>query len=641
MIRANKYEFYLKQDSVLINTGSTYQVELTPKDSRYFDYLNYNYSIADESVATVDEFGTVTAVGAGETTLKISLSPGFTSKTMKIISTDIDVDNVDVMVYEGDSYKKEDKVNLNVKQSVTVKPKVNDREDINVSGKYHSSDESVAIVDSFGTVTAKAPGTTTITSEVAGVEGEITVEVKDDGSTTIDPPPTTKPTTAPTTKPTTKPTTAPTTKPTAKPTITNIYISPSSMSIKKDSTVQLAAVITPSSLSGSTLTWTSSNTKVATVDKNGSVKGISKGTATITATTSNKLTAKCQITVTTEEVKATKITLNKTSVTLKVSETFQLVATISPSNATVRKLVWSSDNEKVATVNQSGVVKGIAKGSATITVVSSDGKAIAKATVNVQTPSQPTTAPTTKPTTKPTTVPTTKPTTQPTGTISKVEFSIPDDTTKYINDTLQLLPNLKVSPSTVKNYSVTWSSSNSDAISVSSSGTVSFKKAGTATITATVKGTNTVKGQIRLIAKPKSTVTPKPTTTTKPQTAPDGKQFKTNLVQLSKLSSTISKGKTDKFTITVNKAVSIVEITSSNTSVAKVSVSGGNCNTDTNSCMLDSVYDNTSTGKATVDVTITGVGAGTATIKVTATDLIDANDKDYSGEYGNIGVLVK
>ena len=79
MLRADRYEFYLVKDEVKINSGSTYQVELTPKNVRYFDYLNYKYEVANPSIATVDEFGTLTVVGTGQTTLTISMKP-FTSK---------------------------------------------------------------------------------------------------------------------------------------------------------------------------------------------------------------------------------------------------------------------------------------------------------------------------------------------------------------------------------------------------------------------------------------------------------------------------------------------------------------------------------------------------------------------------------
>ena len=317
MIRTNKYEFYLKQDSVLIDQGSSYQVELIPKNERYFDYMNYNYSIADESVAKVDEFGTVTAVGKGETTLKISLSPGFSSKTMKIITEKIDVDNVEIGVFKGDSVEAKDTVDMNVNQSITVKPIVNSRNDLNVSGNYRSSDENVATVDEFGNITAKNPGTATIYSEVNDVEGQITIEVKDKASGTIEP--TTKPV-DPTVKPTSttevKPTATPVTKPTATPkptptptpkTITNIYISPSSVNLKKGSTAQLTVVITPSDLSSSSLTWSTSDSKVASVSKNGVVTANAVGKATITAKTNNGKTASCVINVTNDEVKATSI----------------------------------------------------------------------------------------------------------------------------------------------------------------------------------------------------------------------------------------------------------------------------------------------------------------------------------------------
>ncbi len=622
MIRTNKYEFYLKQDSVLIDQGSSYQVELIPKNERYFDYMNYNYSIADESIAKVDEFGTVTAVGKGETTLKISLSPGFSSKTMKIITEKIDVNDVEIGVYKGDNVEAKDTVDMTVNQSITVKPIVNSRNDLNVSGNYRSSDEYVATVDEFGNVTAKKPGTATIYSEVNDVEGQITVEVKDKAPipTTKPTDPTTKPTSTTETKPTNtpKPTAAPTPKTTPK-VITNIYISPSSVNLKKGSNAQLSVVITPSELSSSSLTWSTNNSKVATV-KNGVVTAVAVGKATITAKTNNGKTASCVVNVTNDEVKATSITLNKTTLSLTIGGSYQLVATLKPENTSVRKLIWTSDNEKAAVVNQSGLVTAKAEGKATIMVTSSDGKAIAKCVVTVAKAVTPkptvTAAPKSTASAKPTT---TKPT--------SVSLGIASQTTKYVGDSLQLQAEVK--PTTIKNYITKWSSSDTKIATVSSSGLVKFVSKGTVTITGEVNG---VKGTATIIVKEK--------TTTPTASAPAGTAFKADQIKLSSTTLTVDKNKTKTFDISITKAAGTVKVTSSDTKVLKVTLPKGDddmpiCNQSTNICFLDGF-----SGSDKITITVTGVGAGTAYVNVNIEDIETTAGSALSGA-GKVGVLVK
>ena len=73
-------------------------------------------------------------------------------------------------------------------------------------------------------------------------------------------------------------------------------------------------------------------------------------------------------------VEVTGIKLNKSQMSISVGESFTLKATISPSNATNKKVSWSSSNTMIVTVSSSGVVKGIKKGSATITAKTSNGK---------------------------------------------------------------------------------------------------------------------------------------------------------------------------------------------------------------------------------------------------------------------------
>jgi uncharacterized protein YjdB len=130
-------------------------------------------------------------------------------------------------------------------------------------------------------------------------------------------------------------------------------------------TQQLKATVTPSSYTGK-LTWSSSNTKVATVSSSGLVKGVGSGTATITVKTDTGNTATCKVTV--YNYPLTSISLNSTSLTFPVYDTRTLTVKYSPDNTTdVKGVTWSSSNTKVATVDSNGKITAVGAGTATIT----------------------------------------------------------------------------------------------------------------------------------------------------------------------------------------------------------------------------------------------------------------------------------
>lgn len=149
-------------------------------------------------------------------------------------------------------------------------------------------------------------------------------------------------------------------------------------------TTLLDPVFTPSDTNQTSLTWTSSNTSVATVDQNGLVTGVSAGTSTITATgedeNGNPVSGSCTVTVTT--VAVTGVSLNKTSSDLSKGSTLALVATVTPANATNKNVTWTSSNTSVATVSD-GTVTGVATGTSTITVKTVDGNKTATCVVTV------------------------------------------------------------------------------------------------------------------------------------------------------------------------------------------------------------------------------------------------------------------
>lgn len=167
---------------------------------------------------------------------------------------------------------------------------------------------------------------------------------------------------------------------------TSISLNKTSMSLNKGGSETLTVSRSPSSVSYPTITWTSSNTGVATVDGNGKVTAKGNGTATITAKTTDgtNLSKTCTVTVTTP---VTGVSVSPTTLTLNVGGTYTLSKTISPSDASNKNVTWSTSNTAVATVDSNGKVAAVGKGTCTITCTSSYSssyKATCSVTVNQQ-----------------------------------------------------------------------------------------------------------------------------------------------------------------------------------------------------------------------------------------------------------------
>ena len=129
------------------------------------------------------------------------------------------------------------------------------------------------------------------------------------------------------------------------------------------------------------VTWSSSNPNVANVT-NGLVSGLSEGTSTIKATlTHNGYEATCLVTV--SRISVTSVTISETSKTLNVNGTYQLSASVLPSNATNKNVTWSSTNQTVATVDNTGKITAKAAGSSIIKVTTQDGNYSAQCSLTV------------------------------------------------------------------------------------------------------------------------------------------------------------------------------------------------------------------------------------------------------------------
>jgi uncharacterized protein YjdB len=151
---------------------------------------------------------------------------------------------------------------------------------------------------------------------------------------------------------------------------TAIQFTPSNVSIFEAEDITLLVNILPVNATYKTLKWSSSNPSIANVSQSGEIVGLSKGTAIITASTTDGSGVTQTIAVEVKEViPVTSITISTVvNETLAIDQNLPIEVTYLPANATIQSLEWTSDDERVATVSSAGLVKAIADGRATITV---------------------------------------------------------------------------------------------------------------------------------------------------------------------------------------------------------------------------------------------------------------------------------
>lgn len=152
--------------------------------------------------------------------------------------------------------------------------------------------------------------------------------------------------------------------------VTNINLGTTSLSMHIGDVYSFSPTITNSQAS-TTLSWISSDTSVATITSSGVVKAVGIGSATITCTAHNGVSAKCVVTV--KPILVSSITLNKTEAEMVVGENLKLTANIAPNNATNKTITWSSTNEAVAVVSESGLVTAVGSGTCQIKATANDG----------------------------------------------------------------------------------------------------------------------------------------------------------------------------------------------------------------------------------------------------------------------------
>ena len=404
-------------DLTMYGAGDTEQLTVTFEPADATDQT-LSWSSSDKNVLAVDSDGFVTSVDIGTATITVSTNDGNFQDSCSVTVLDgiavngVSLDQTALTVYGLGNTEK---------LTATINPSnATDQTLI-----WSSSNNAVATVNSNGLVTSVALGSTdiTVTTTNGNYQETCTVTVVNPSSVT--------------------------------------GVSLNQIDITLDGagvTTQLTATIDPSDATVQTVTWSSSNESAATVSSTGLVTSVADGSATITVTTTDGgHTASCIVTVTNVTVPVTGVTINLSTLILDgAGDTGQLTATISPSDATTQGVVWSSNNTDVATVSSTGLVTGVANGTAVITVTSSDGGISADCEVSVTNVIVPVTG------------------------ITLAQSSL---TLNGAGDTGQLTAT--INPSDATNQGVLWGSNNTDIATVSQIGLVTAVSVGTTFVTVT------------------------------------------------------------------------------------------------------------------------------------------------------------
>ncbi|HEV8217510.1 MAG TPA: Ig-like domain-containing protein [Gemmatimonadaceae bacterium] len=373
------------------------------------------WSSSNTGVATISSSGSLTAVAAGTTTITAT-SEG-KSGTAIITVTNFAVATVNVQpqnntITQGSS--------LQLSATLTD---VNGAPATNRAVAWSSSNTGVATVTSNGLVSGIATGSVTITATSEGKTGSASVTVQ------------------------------------PKP-VATVTVTPGTASLTVGQTTNLTVVLKDQNggvLTGRTVVWTTSSSAVATVSSSGTVTAVGAGNATITATSEGK-SGTASITVTAIPVGS--VTVSPPSTTVPATTTVGLNVVVKDVNGTVvtdRVVTWTTSNAAAATVSSSGVVTGVAIGTATITATSETKSG--SATVNV------TQAP-----------------------VSTVTITPPSPTVVIGTTTTLSAITRDANGVVLTGRAVTWSSSNPAVAAVTTAGAVTGVSTGTATITATSEG---------------------------------------------------------------------------------------------------------------------------------------------------------
>ena len=401
----------INQTTATLKATQTLQLTATVSPETATD-KKVTWASSDEAIAKVNETGLVMAMKVGTATITATASSGVKAECIVTVAET----PVESVILDRTT------ATLKAMQTLLLTATVAPGTATDKTVTWASSDESVAAVNESGLVTALKVGTAVITATASsGVKGECTVTV-------------------------------------AETAVESVTINQTTVKLKATQTLQLTAIVAPETATDKTVTWTSSDKTVASVNESGLVTALKVGTTVITATASSGVSADCMVIV--EATLVETVVLNHDDLELRLGDSYLLTATVLPEDATDKIITWTSSDIEVVTVDENGNVTavGIKDGGATVTATAPNGvKASCHVTVIA-----------------------------PLATSIKVDK---EAISAIVGDQIQLTAT--VLPIESSSQILEWESSNETVATVSSSGLVSIIAEGEATIiVSTTDGSN-------------------------------------------------------------------------------------------------------------------------------------------------------
>lgn len=323
------------------------------------------WSSSNTGVVSVDKDGKVRAVGIGMANVVIKVvgqdnSEAFDSIVVNVISRYTSVDSVTLVDVNNNTLS--NSINLNIGEEVSIKFLLNPSNATLKEANWTNSNSSkVSMKDSVGYALIKG-------LEVGSSDIEITV--KDyNGNVKTD---------------SVKVNVINSNQPVL---VSSIALSPTSVTLNPNGTYKFNVTVSPNNATNKGVIWSSNDTNVVSVDQNGNIKALKEGTAKIRVTAQDGSGKYVEASVTVESSKPTNVlvtgvSLNASTVKMYVGQSYQLIHTIKPSNATNKGVTWSSSNTNVVSVSN-GKIVGKSSGKARITVTTNDGRYSAYTDVTV------------------------------------------------------------------------------------------------------------------------------------------------------------------------------------------------------------------------------------------------------------------
>jgi len=420
----------LNEDNIPLAIGyeHTLTYQLYPKNTTN---NNLTFTSSDPSVANVNSKGIIKAIKEGSAIITVSSNNGKISDSL-IVSVFKEGGSI-VIDGEINDTKYPDTITLNHKK-LTLNPNTTTQliatinpNDASKDISWSSTNPNIASVDSNGLINANSIGSTkivakTINGKIASVEVEVVKQKID---------------------------------------LSSIKINNINTTLNILDTKQLQITFSPTNATDKTITWSSSNSNIVSVDNNGFIKALQEGNATITAKSKNGLIDKINIKVIDnldKEIKPTDISLNQDTYSIYTNQSITLTPSIIPSNATNKNIIFTSSDTSIATVDSNGIVKGIKSGKAIITLKIKNTNITKTVSVNVK-------------------------------NVEAKKITLNTNLVKLtLGSSQQLFA--QIEPENAYNKTIIWSSSNTNVATVDSNGFIKANNEGSAIITATIKGTN-------------------------------------------------------------------------------------------------------------------------------------------------------